>query len=272
MAGAISTFQKGRLSLNYQRIGSGAHAILAFHGFGRTSADFEFLTPSIADQYSFYSFDCFFHGSSKGPNDSHSPLDPKEWSEFTHSFLQKMQHDTVSFVAYSMGGRLALSIIENSDLKIDKVLLLAPDGIIRNPWYSFASRTFMGRRLFKCMRDSPGVFMSIARAFNKAGLLDRKMLDVAIYNTSSKNKREQLYSTWTFLGRIWPDLKQLEKVLMGSDLELKIVLGRYDAMIPPNNILKWSYLANNQDIVIIEEEGHRLVETVLMSHFVRVFN
>src|SRR5690606_4700241 len=104
-------------------------------------------------------FDLPFHGQSTFAENTE--LSKEELNDLFESFLKKEQIDKISLMGYSLGGRVALCLLEKFGPSIEKVLLMASDGLIRNSYYAFVTRNGLGRFLFKKVVHSPCTFLKL---------------------------------------------------------------------------------------------------------------
>src|SRR6185437_10973172 len=82
--------------------------------------------------------------------------------------------DKVSLLGYSMGGRVALTILENMPANIDKVTLAATDGLSVNFYFWFFTRTYIGKKIFRNMLEKPQPYFRVMD-----WLKDRKLADAS---------------------------------------------------------------------------------------------
>src|SRR5690606_35857699 len=133
--------------------------VLCFHGYGETGKAFSFLEKAAADRYSFIALDLPYHGETEW----------REGLEFTTNdlltIIQLIKKETgraddhAILLGFSLGGRLALQLYEISPQTVNRIALLAPDGLKVNPWYWFATQTILGNRLFALTMQKPGWFL-----------------------------------------------------------------------------------------------------------------
>ena len=74
------------LQLSFQKTGSGDKILILFHGFGQHKQIFDELTSELESQYTLYSFDLFFHGTSQW-NRGEQALEKETWRTAMHQFL-----------------------------------------------------------------------------------------------------------------------------------------------------------------------------------------
>src|SRR6266487_4172329 len=113
-------------TISYYRFGSGPNVAICFHGYGEDASTFVFLEKFAGDQYSFISIDLPFHGKTvwnEGLNFIHTELVEiiKEISE--------LKNQKLSIIGFSLGGRIVLSLYQAMPEQIEKLILLAPDGL-----------------------------------------------------------------------------------------------------------------------------------------------
>ena len=127
-----SIFQHKDIKLHYRCIGSGKTPILAFHGFTRTSIDYELFEPFLKDDYTIYAVDLFYHGKTSFKSKNWKSFSKTELKEIFAGFLVHINVKRFEVMGYSMGGRVALFLIEQFATRIDHLYLLAPDGLKTN--------------------------------------------------------------------------------------------------------------------------------------------
>ena len=83
---AQHTFRFGNSLLNFSVLGSGKQVLLMFHGFGQDHTAFHAIEKPLAEQYTLYQFDLYFHGNSTW-GDGEKPLEKSYWHEMLQTFL-----------------------------------------------------------------------------------------------------------------------------------------------------------------------------------------
>ncbi len=165
--GYIST---GKEKLHYLQWGSGSSLLLAFHGYGNTARVFNPFREYLSDKYTILSFDLPHHGESKWAADT--KLTKKDLLVLVETLKITYSVDKVSLLGYSMGGRVCLSILEAMPEDVDKITLIAADGLTINLYYYFFTRTFLGKKLFEKMLERPKLFFSIADWLRRKHLIN----------------------------------------------------------------------------------------------------
>ncbi len=72
-----------------------------------------------------------------------------------------------------MGGRAAMHLLQQIPGKIERVALVAPDGLHQNLWYWLTTQTAFGNKAFAYTMKKPVWFFSIVNASGELNLLIR---------------------------------------------------------------------------------------------------
>ena len=229
----IQYFTHG-VTLAYRTYGSGALPILAFHGFGRTGADFAVLEPELADRCTLYAFDLHFHGASpRYPGRADVPFTPHELAEFFAAFADRIGCSKITLLGYSLGGRLALSLLEQVPGRIERAFLVAPDGLKTRPWYRGLASSPFGRRLYKRFVERPGAVHALINGLRALRLMNERMHRFLIGQTDSRIKRELVRDVWLSYRMIEPDLGRVAANVEAHGMHVYLFFGTNDRVIPP---------------------------------------
>ena len=118
-------------------------AALAFHGFSRPLEDMLAARPLLAENTALVMPHLAAHGRSSG---HHRPLSPDDWFQALDGILaQEGLAFGGTLIGYSLGGRLALNWWSHQPHRFTRVLLIAPDGLVKNPGYWFSVETLLGQ-------------------------------------------------------------------------------------------------------------------------------
>lgn len=204
--------------------------MLAFHGFGQQSTDLLPLGAAIADEYTMYSFDLFYHGESYW-NDGSQPIDKAFWKDFILEFTATNDIHNFSVCGFSLGGKFALATLEAVPERIEKIILMAPDGIKTNFWYSLATYPIFLKRYFQSMIVRPNRFLKLVRFLEKAGLVEKSMARIASSQMATIKKRRRVYYAWVVFKELSFDIKKICRLINKFDIEVYLFLGKYDKII-----------------------------------------
>ena len=258
------------VTLAYRTYGNGPLAVLAFHGFGRTGADFAILEPIMNAHCTLYAFDLHFHGQSPGyPERADVPFTPQELATYFMAFADKIGAAKVGLLGYSLGGRIVLSLLEQVPERIERVFLAAPDGLKTRPWYRGLADSKLGRALYKRFVVDPTVTHAIINTLRFVRLMNERMHRFLMGQTDSRAKRQLVHDVWLSYRLIEPDLARVAANAKAHGISVHLFFGVNDRVIRP---AFGENLRKHAPNVIGQEElpfGHALLTPELGAAMVR---
>src|ERR1700741_765271 len=94
-------FHYKQASLHYSVYGNGSKPIFLFHGFGLNGTIFYELEKVLAEEYTLYNFDLFFHGKSEWRT-LEEPMSEEFWTELVTEFIREKNLPSFSLLGYSI--------------------------------------------------------------------------------------------------------------------------------------------------------------------------
>ena len=222
-------------SISYSVYGSGEKVLLVFHGYGHSHKNMKGIEESVSQEYKIYSFDLFFHGFSEWNYDD-SPLSKDHWVSIMNAFLLKNEIQKFSVLGFSLGGKVALSLVELMPEKIEKVYLIAPDGLRYHFWYDMVTSGLL-KSVFKMTISTPTIFNTTVSVLNRLSLVDKSVLRFSSTQMNSKEKRRRVYYSWVVYKGLTPDIKKVIGIINEKTIPLTVYLGKYDRIIKPETVL-----------------------------------
>lgn len=248
----------GTESLHYLQAGSGNKLLLAFHGYGNEAAMFLPFADYLQD-YTIVSIDLPHHGKSSWTDNVH--LDNNHIRQLAAYLLQQFGVGKLSLMGYSMGGRVCLKIAELMPEKVEKIILLASDGLTFNTFYYFVTRTTPGKYLFRSFLSSPQRYMPIIDWARKRNIIDASRHKFAMLYLNEVEEREFLLKVWPCMSLLIPDYKKLSLQLTQYNIHICMHMGKYDKVIPVNLAERFKGALSNANIELyILNKGHRLID------------
>ena len=247
--------------LHYLVFGKGPETLLCFHGYGQQAEHFRPLAKRFDKQFTIFSFDLFYHGKSEWP-DCEVALSSDFMAEILRALMHACALEKVSLCGYSMGGKVVLSLAEKITPHIDKLLLIAPDGISTNFWYNMATYPYWMRRLFKYSIQNPAVFFKISQLFGVLKIVDKGVLRFANRQMNTQAKREKVYCSWLTYRKIKPEIDHLSKKLNLMQISVHIFLGRYDRIIRKKSVAPLYTKLNHCTVTILQRGHNTLIDDV----------
>lgn len=247
----------GKERMHYLKWGSGRRLLLAFHGFDNNAHIYDPLRPHLSAGYTVLSFDLPHHGKSEW--NTASRLTAKDLQAMVEALMQEYKVDKVSLLGYSMGGRVCMNIITVLPAKVDKVALVATDGLIINNYYYFFTRTYIGQALFKRVMNKPDTYLKIADWLKKKKLVDASQHKFAMYYLQSARSREHLLKVWPAMSRLIPSPAKIKAAIKKYRVRVTIFMGVYDRVMPP--ALAEQFKTGLETVrVVVLQKGHKIFD------------
>ena len=250
-------------TIGYYHFGSGSKVAICFHGFGENAAMFGFLANYADNQYTFYSIDLPFHGKTDwkdGLNFTSTDL-----QQIVEEILQKNNHTlptknySLSLLGFSLGGRMALSLYQAMPDKIQKLILLAPDGLKMNFWYWLATQTWLGNKFFAFTMKKPGWFFGFLKLLNKLKLVNASIFKFVNYYIGDAEVRRLLYARWTTLRKLRPNLRRIKNKIRENKTPVRLVYGKHDRIILSSVGEKFRKGIEEHCAITIINSGHQVL-------------
>lgn len=248
-------------TLSYRIYGSGDESILAFHGFGVTGEMFEGFAEALSPRFRMICVDVLHHGFSSYPEDRsyEDPISYRELLEIHIALLDELNTNKAWFAGYSMGGRLTLGMLRESADRCLGVMLFAPDGLVRRPWYRGLAHNKLGSRFYDHWVNNPWFFDAITNLALKIKLIDKRLHAFLHDHSSTYDKRALVRAIWFTFRGIEPELKVVSQNLIGLDLELWLFIGKHDAIIKPKHSKEIRNLLGKYCHYHEMETGHAMI-------------
>jgi pimeloyl-ACP methyl ester carboxylesterase len=217
-------------------LGNGKNPVVCFHGYGEDADSFGFLEKYADEEFTFIAIDLPFHGGTKWNEGlNFSVQDLQLITEAILNMDQERQErvNKFSLMGFSLGGRIALGLFEKMPQNIDRLVLLAPDGLKLNFWYWLATQTWAGNQLFALTMKKPGWFFGFLKGMNKLGLVNTSIFKFVSFYIGDKEVRRLLYERWICLRNIRPNLGKIRSFIRTGKTPIRLVYGKHDRIILP---------------------------------------
>lgn len=247
---------KAARRLHYLRWGDGPQLIFAFHGYSNNAGIYAGLAQQLPKAYSLISIDLPFHGKSVWQGGA--PLTKAELVDIITEL--RGQNDQKIFLSgFSLGGRIALALVEQMPGQIEAAYLAAPDGLVPNPVYRFVTRNAIGRRLFQNMVKDPKKHLQLIAWFRSKGWIDAGRQQFVEYFLGSKHAREFLGNAWPAVQELVPSISKVRAAIDAQRIPVHLFMGKWDKVIPPKNATAFAKDSPNIFIHVLDK-GHRVLD------------
>lgn len=263
----VQYFSHNGLTIAYRTFGHGPVPVIGFHGYGGSTNDFAPFATPLADRCTIHAFDIWFNGASSWPIDRKvsDPLRPEELTDLVRAYMDENGIQRALYAGFSLGGRLAMSLMESLPDRSRGMLLLAPDGLVRNPWYRWLSRYGWGRALYKSFQDKPEGWFRTVDALHRVKLVTDKRHSFLRFHTENKDKRQLVHDVWLSLRLLEPNLNTVVRNLRQQDLHAHLYMGRFDSVIKLPWGQRFQRRAPERIHLTVLETGHQVRTAGLMA-------
>jgi pimeloyl-ACP methyl ester carboxylesterase len=228
------TYKNSRIS--YLIFGKGPKKMVCFHGYGEEAGSFAFLDKLTVNQYTFYAIDLPYHGQTVW--NEGLLFTPADLLAIVQQILLENKptgaesvSPSLSLMGFSLGGRAALSLFQCIPQQVEKLVLLAPDGLKLNRWYWLATQTWPGNKFFSFTMKHPRWFFDLLKMLNKLKLVNASIFKFVNFYIGDKEVRQQLYTRWTALRQLKPAIKKIKKSIVEHQTPVRLLYGKHDRII-----------------------------------------
>jgi pimeloyl-ACP methyl ester carboxylesterase len=229
MASAYFSFGGSRIHYSYW--GTGKKLLLCFHGYGESSDSFAFLEEHLGEHLTILAIDLPYHGGTEWHDEFY--LDPHDLLSILNEIIAGLPCDSAGWwvLGYSMGGRVALQLLQLAPEKIRRMVLLAPDGLQMNPWYWLATQTSAGNRLFRWTMQRPAWLFFLLKTGHLLRLVNPSIYKFTAHYVDDQRVREILYARWTTMRGFRPSLAIAGGFIRQYEIPIELLYGSYDRII-----------------------------------------
>lgn len=256
--------------LEYFIFGNGPKVLIAFHGFNNNAEDFRILGDFIGDEFKIVAVNLFFHGASKAEDDLvKNGLSTDELKKMFLQLADRFPAKSYTLLGFSLGGRIVLKMVELLPEKIERVILLAPDGIHISRLYRLLTNSQIGKWVFKQSITNPSIFFKVAIFLRKTRLVSEKKFQFARQNFDTEEKRQKVFLIWMVFRKIISRKSDIKTIIRKHRISFDLFFGKYDMIIPPS--IGRSLQKGVSEFVILNvlEAGHKLLKEKVLKDISR---
>ena len=213
--------------LHFEAFGDRSTPLIALHGYGESGRFFYPLAPVIEPHFRLIVPDLPFHGRSLWQENSYRLSDlaaiVQQWAGPAPAPL--------ALAGHSFGARIALCLLPFFAPRLQRVLLINPDGF-RTRWLPLLAKLPppLRERLLR-WTDPPEKLLQWARHLHRLKLIDAFALQFLQYHLSGQERRQRLSGTWRSLPDLQPDLQAVRRAIERHDLTVDLLFGRHDDLV-----------------------------------------
>jgi pimeloyl-ACP methyl ester carboxylesterase len=248
--------------IHFIHAGYGNKVVICFHGYGETGQSFEFLSRYLSpESYTIIAIDLPFHGQTEwneGLNFTQSDL-LEIIRQINHQLIPQGSSYKLILIGFSLGGRAALSLYQEISNEVEKIVLMAPDGLKVNFWYWLATQTWLGNKFFAFTMKHPTWFFRFIKLLNKIKLVNTSIFKFVTYYVEDEKARNLLYRRWTALRKLKPDLDYIKSLIKKTNTPIRLLYGKHDRIILSSVGEKFKKGIEERCTLTIIHSGHQVL-------------
>lgn len=249
------------------RIGSGSKLLIAFHGFGNDASLFVPLADALRDEYTTIAVDLPGHGATQWLQPS---FRKKDLMALIQGIRADFGVDRCTLAGFSLGGRVCLCIAELQPDWIERMVLIAPDGMEKNFWYYAATSNILGKRIFSKIMQNPAPWLRRVELLHKYRFIDTSRLRFVQKSLSDPSVRQQLAYVWPITRHLTPQINLVKWNINRHKIDTFVVMGRHDRIFPPVQGERFVKNLKTGRLQLLEA-GHQLLQEALLPQLAGFF-
>ncbi len=259
-------------SIHYRQFGKSPRILFCFHGYGRESDTFYLLEKRLGDRFTIIAPDVPFHGRTKWKDEL--IFEPAAFVEILMEISSSinLNEQKFTFLGFSMGGRIAMHLAQLLPGKVERLVLLAPDGFNFNFWRWLGSDTYIGNRFLSYTIRQPKWAEWVLNKAEKWKVLPGNLAQFVRYYVQDEEQRTDLYHRYISMRRFKPDLKLLQQQIRQYQIPVKMLFGKYDRVINYKGGERFRKGIEKWVSIQIIPAGHHLLTEANANTIVRMIN
>lgn len=259
-------------TIHYLQFGSGSKLLCCFHGYDKDSFSFLFLEKLLGEQYTIIAIDAPYHGKTK-------------WKEgfvenagFVLPILKKVKDtihiegDKLTILGFSMGGRMALSLVQLIPEKVERLVLIASDGFDFNFWRWLLTDTFLAKILMAHVIINPTWALGLIKKAEKFWLIKMKLSTFLTLQLSDEEKRKRLYDQVVSNRKLKPSTTEIKQLIKEYFIEVRMMFGEEDQIVPAKNTIHFQKKLGETVKVKWVKAGHNLLNETQAQNIMDLFS
>jgi pimeloyl-ACP methyl ester carboxylesterase len=227
-----------------------APAVILIHGFGASLHTWEPWAQALEKDFRVVRFDLPGSGLS-GPDALQDYSDARSM-QLINALMDRLQIPKASLVGHSIGGRIAWTFAAHYPQKVEKLVLIAPDGFASPGFeYGVAPEVGASLKLMRYILPKPVLRMSLKPAYANPEVLSDALTTRYHELMLAPGSRDALIARMQQTTLIDP-VPWLKKITAPTLL----LWGQQDAMIPVANAQDYLRVLAHARLVTFEKVGH----------------
>ncbi len=231
-------FNEKKVSIYYEKYGSGEKSIIILPGWGDTRKTFYYLINFLKDNFTIYIIDYPGFGNSPLPK---TDLTIYDYANIVNNFIKKLEITAPIIIAHSFGGRIATILTGHYKEKINKLILIDAAGIKPKKSLFQKIKQLTYKILKKLLKLLPS---KVSKKLSKKITNIFSSTDYLALPDSMKK---------TFKNIVNEDLKHY---LKNIDIETLIIWGKLDKDTPLKDGIYMNKKIKNSALIVYQKSSH----------------
>ncbi len=240
--------------------GLGRRMLICFHGYGQSRKLFLPLLPILQQDCRVVMLDLPLFGESNWA-DAKLPILPADWDAFLLALLVMYPAEQVELIAFSLGAKLALGLYQATQVPIQRMVLISPDGLRIHPVYRFCIYNPIGKALFYTVLRWPAFFLWVLRVLYTLHITDAFKYQFVKRQFDAPHKRDLLKRVWQGNARIRPDVAAIARRSAVVGTAWHVIWGEADNVLPMKLCKGFIQKVNGATLHVVQG-GHFLLNPV----------
>ena len=264
--------EHGNATFHYRQYGSGQKLLFCFHGYGRDSYSFSFLEKALGHIYTIIAIDMPFHGLTEWK--SKLTFHPNYLVQVMQQIrtAAKKEKEKFTILGFSMGGRISLHLTQILHKHIDRVVLIAPDGLKINFWHWFCTHTWLGNKLLGYSINHPGWVLYLLKLAERTKVINSSVAGFVHYYLHDTQERLTLYQRWITLRKFRLYKNKIKRIVVKDKIPVRMLFGLHDKIISSSSGRKFRRGMEDFASVKVINETHYLLRETHANTIVELFN
>jgi pimeloyl-ACP methyl ester carboxylesterase len=264
--------EQGNATFHYRKFGSGPKLLFCFHGYGRDSYQFTFLEKTLGKIYTIIAIDMPFHGLTKWKDKlTFHPNYLIQVMQEIRAGLKK-EKEKFTILGFSMGGRISLHLTQILHKHVEKVVLIAPDGLKINFWHWFCTHTWLGNKLLGYTINHPSWVLYLLKLAERTKVINSSVAGFVHYYVDDTKERQTLYQRWTTLRKFTLQINRLKRTIVKDRIPVRMLFGLHDKIILSSSGRKFRRGIEDYASVKVINETHYLLRETHANTIRELFN
>lgn len=235
----------------------GKQLVLALHGYSNSSSLFAELAGYLRPHCTTLAIDLPGHGQTRWQEDD--ALTYSALCTLVETICRDYNVEKISLLGFSLGGRVALSILKAIPERLHSMTLLAPDGLKTHPALSYTNNSWVGRFILRDVHQKPARYQRLLQLMHRRKVVTEGVYQFLNYHLNQTALNSTFKISGLALRKLYPKPYQFRKVFARYPVPVHLILGVDDPVIPVRHGTAFAAQFPGQVQMHTLRKGHRLI-------------